>query len=58
MPWAGSLLGPWIPAQMIEKVVVGGESAEDALAWAVGEMERVAEEWKAENPDWEPPISE
>jgi hypothetical protein len=58
MPWAGGLLGPWIPAQMIEKVVVGGESAEDAMAWAVSEMERVAEEWKAENPDWEPPISE
>ena len=54
MPWASEIIGQSISAQMIERVVVGGESPEDAWKWAYTEMQRIADEWKAEHPDWEP----
>jgi hypothetical protein len=56
MPWAGGIIGNVVSAQMIEKVVVGGMSPEEAWEWAVGEMQQVSDEWKAEHPDWEPNI--
>lgn len=56
MPWAGGIIGNFVSAQMIEKVVVGGESPEEAWQWAVEEMRRVSDEWKAEHPEWEPTI--
>jgi len=56
-PWGGGIWGASpIEAQMIEKVVVGGMSPEDAWVWAYTEMQRIADEWKAENPDWKPAI--
>jgi ABC-type glycerol-3-phosphate transport system substrate-binding protein len=55
MPWGGGIFGSSpIEAQMIERVVVGGETPEEAWEWAYTEMGRVADEWKAENPDWKP----
>ncbi len=58
MPWGGGIWGSSpIEAQMIERVVVGGESPEDAWKWACTEMQKVADEWKAEHPDWEPVAS-
>ena len=54
MPWGSGIFGVSIPGQMIERVVVGGESPEDAWKWAYTEMQRVADEWKAEHPDWQP----
>jgi hypothetical protein len=43
---------------MVERVIVGGESPEEAWKWAYTEMQRVADEWKAEHPDWKPIASQ
>jgi ABC-type glycerol-3-phosphate transport system substrate-binding protein len=57
MPWGGGIFGASpIEAQMVEKVIVGGMSTEEAWKWAYTEMQRVADEWKAENPDWVPAV--
>lgn len=59
MPWGGGIWGASpIETQMVEKVFVGGMSAEDAWVWAYTEMQRVADEWKAEHPDWVPGIEQ
>ncbi len=58
MPWSNEIFGESpIDAQMIEKVVVGGMSPEDAWKWAYTEMQRIADQWKAEHPDWKPTAS-
>jgi len=58
MPWAAGIWGSSpIEAQMVERVFVGGESPEDAWKWAYTEMKRIADEWKAEHPDWKPAAS-
>jgi ABC-type glycerol-3-phosphate transport system substrate-binding protein len=54
MPWGAAIFGPALSGQMIERVVSGGESPEDAWEWAYTEMQRIADEWKAEHPDWKP----
>ncbi|MBU1682536.1 extracellular solute-binding protein [Patescibacteria group bacterium] len=55
MPWSNEIFGESpIDAQMIEKVVVGGMAPEDAWKWAYTEMQKIADEWKAEHPDWTP----
>ncbi|MFN2303613.1 MAG: ABC transporter substrate-binding protein [Anaerolineales bacterium] len=59
MPWGGEIFGASpIEAQMVEKVVVGGMSPEEAWKWAYTEMQRIADEWKAEHPDWVPPLGQ
>jgi len=59
MPWGASIWGSSpIEAQMVERVVVGGESPEEAWEWAYTEMQRIADEWKAEHPDWKPVASQ
>jgi hypothetical protein len=57
-PWAGAVFGAMIDTQMIERVVSGGESPEEAWQWAIGEMQKAADEWKAEHPDWVPVASQ
>lgn len=55
MPWAGCVIGDApIDAAMIQRVVVNGEDPEAAWQWAIAEMQKCADTWKAENPDWEP----
>jgi hypothetical protein len=59
MPWGGEIFGSSpIEAQMVEKVIVGGETPEEAWEWAYTEMQRIADEWKAEHPDWVPAASQ
>jgi ABC-type glycerol-3-phosphate transport system substrate-binding protein len=55
---SGAVFESMIEGQMIERVVVGGESPEEAWEWAYTEMQRLADEWKAENPDWKPLASQ
>jgi ABC-type glycerol-3-phosphate transport system substrate-binding protein len=58
-PWGGGIWGAApIESQMVEKVIVGGMSPEDAWVWAYTEMQRVADEWKAEHPDWVPAVNQ
>ena len=56
MPWGGAIFGrtPPIDSEMIQRVVVGGETPEEAWEWAYTEMQKAADEWKAANPDWTP----
>ena len=54
--WGGAIFGrtPPIDSEMIQRVVVGGETPEEAWEWAYTEMQKAADEWKAANPDWTP----
>jgi ABC-type glycerol-3-phosphate transport system substrate-binding protein len=56
MPWSSEIFGrtPTITAEMLQRIVVNGEDPEAAWTWAYTEMERIANEWKAANPDWQP----
>ncbi|MCZ7570736.1 MAG: extracellular solute-binding protein [Ardenticatenaceae bacterium] len=56
MPWGGAIFSrkPPIDAEMIQRIVVNKEPVEDAWKWAYTEMQKVADEWKAANPDWKP----
>jgi hypothetical protein len=56
VPWGGTLWAgsPTIDAAMLQKILIEGMSIDDAWQWEVQELTRIAEEWKAENPDWKP----
>jgi multiple sugar transport system substrate-binding protein len=56
MPWSSEIFArtPTIDAEMLQRIVVNGEDPESAWKWAYTEMERIANEWKAANPDWKP----
>lgn len=55
MPWAAGIWGGTpVDAAMLQKIVVGKEPVEQAWQWAVGEMKRISDEWKAANPGWKP----
>jgi len=56
MPWSSEIFGrtPTITAEMLQRIVVNGETPEAAWEWAYTEMERIAKEWKAAHPDWKP----
>ncbi len=57
-PWSGGVFGAKLGVQMIVDVYVGGDTPEDAWTRAYTEMQRVADEWKAEHPDWKPVVSQ
>lgn len=55
LPWSGCIVGePPVDAAMIQRVVINGEDPEAAWQWAIDEMKKCADTWKAENPDWKP----
>jgi len=56
MPWSSEIFArsPTIVGEMLQRIVVNGETPEAAWEWAYTEMERIANEWKAANPDWKP----
>ena len=60
MPWASEIFArtPTITAEMLQRIVVTNEAPETAWEWAYTEMERIADEWKAANPDWKPVVHE
>lgn len=57
-PWSGLVFDTMIDVQMLERVLVGGETPEEAWQWAIAEMQKAADEWKAEHPDWKPVASQ
>ncbi len=56
MPWSSEIFArsPTVVGEMLQRIVVNGETPEAAWEWAYTEMERIANEWKAANPDWKP----
>jgi len=56
VPWGGTLWGgsPTVDAEMLQMILVEGKSPEEAWQWEIDELNRVADEWKAEHPDWKP----
>ena len=56
MPWSSEIFArtPTIDAEMLQRIVVNGDTPEEAWEWAYTEMERIANDWKAANPDWKP----
>jgi multiple sugar transport system substrate-binding protein len=56
MPWSSEIFArtPTIDAEMLQRIVVNDETPEAAWEWAYTEMERIANEWKAAHPEWEP----
>jgi ABC-type glycerol-3-phosphate transport system substrate-binding protein len=56
MPWSSEIFArtPTIDAEMLQRIVVNDETPEAAWEWAYTEMERIANDWKAANPDWKP----
>ena len=58
VPWASQLWSgsPTIDAEMLQKIVVEGWSVDDAWQWEIDELKRISDEWKAEHPDWVPPV--
>lgn len=58
VPWGSQVFGPEnIPGEVIHKIFVGEMTPEEAQQWGADRMREIAEEWKAENPDWTPPDS-
>jgi hypothetical protein len=57
MPWASAIFSrnPPIDAEMLQRIVINGESPDTAWEWAYTEMQKAADEWKAAHPDWTPP---
>ncbi|MCI0679257.1 MAG: extracellular solute-binding protein [Actinobacteria bacterium] len=55
-PWAAEIFSgtPTLISEMIGRIVVDGESAEDAWRDTYTRMGEIADEYKAANPDWEP----
>ena len=51
VPWASALWGgnDSLPAVMIQRISVEGDTPEEAHAWGVEELQRRVDEWKAEN---------
>jgi ABC-type glycerol-3-phosphate transport system substrate-binding protein len=56
MPWSSEIFArsPTIDAEMLQRIVVNSETPESAWEWAYTEMEKIANDWKAANPDWKP----
>jgi multiple sugar transport system substrate-binding protein len=55
MPWMGAC-SPSVPidSELIQRVVIEGESPEEAWQWAIEQWKTCSEEWKAEHPGWAP----
>lgn len=53
VPWGGTLWAgsPTVDAAMLQKILVEGMSIDDAWQWEVQELQRIADEWRAENPE-------
>jgi ABC-type glycerol-3-phosphate transport system substrate-binding protein len=54
VPWGGTLwaASPTVDAAMLQKILVEGASVDEAWQWEVDELQRIADEWKADHPDW------
>lgn len=59
MPWSSALFArkPPIDAEMLQRIGVKGESPEAAWKWAIEEMKKAADDWKAKNPGWKPLVT-
>lgn len=59
MPWGrGIWPSPAIDGDMFSEILIGGVPPEQAWRTACDRMRTVADEWKAENPDWRPEVSQ
>lgn len=56
-PWANTIYSgsPTVISEMIQRIVVDGQTPEEAWKWAYTRLDDVAKEWKAANPNWTPP---
>ncbi|HIC87782.1 MAG TPA: extracellular solute-binding protein [Anaerolineae bacterium] len=59
VPWGGRVFGGHdsVPALVIQRIAVKGETPEQAHQWGVEEFKKRVDEWKSENPDWKPPTT-
>ncbi len=54
-PWASQIWGsPPIDGTMFQEILINGTDPEQAWTAAAEQMGAAAEQWKQENPDWEP----
>ncbi|MBI9046895.1 MAG: extracellular solute-binding protein [Anaerolineaceae bacterium] len=55
MPWSSVVFGADnVPGTVIHKIFMDEMTPEEAWQWGVDELKAIADEWKADNPDWTP----
>jgi multiple sugar transport system substrate-binding protein len=56
MPWASLVAGndPNINSLIVAKMFSGEMTPQQAFEWGIEQYQTISDEWKAENPDWEP----
>lgn len=56
VPWGSQVFGPEnVPGEVIHRIFTGEMTPEEAQEWGTQRLQEIADEWRADNPDWTPP---